>query len=874
MIRSYLLSVSEMLRAKPWGYSLSILSLALSLAFFILSMAYVHYESHYDQWIPGYKNIYRIELELNGKTRASGMERKDYSGIPEILEFATSLIPGGFNVEISYDERKHFINFNAASDNFLHMMGIGVIRGQIQNSNPATYYLAISERKAVEIFGSVENALGERIKPSNKNLFFTSSIERSHQPKHHEEGIITAVFRDVRPDSHMKFDLVGISPFIAATNYVLLEETASIEKITEILGSEFKSLQDKKIKSGEKSNNPSVVSYIKYLTDLRNSQLTLIRISDIYLFAKSGGFRHGDSNLVTTMTTFAFVLLSIGAINLAGLLVTQYSAREKEFIMRKICGSSPQNLSLMVLMEVILITGIACVLAALLVYLLASDFKQYVADFNLWLAMGNGLWGWIIIALFVVVLISVFMPILNIYNLNPAAIFRGFISQSLSQSTLVMVFVGFEVALAVVVIITALTMAGQVQHVSKRNFPFDVTDIYFLHTYGTGPNYLTSFLAFGLEDYFQSQFQSNVQFEAGLKRIPGVVKVGQSVSAPFIMGTFLNAQNKNAVQGGEQEVVINSLGKDFFATLDISLLAGNEFSDKDFEFAYTRLASRNFLRNSNNINERENSEEQQSKAPKLVSRVIINEAMLQKLGYSDPREAIGKRFNQADTSIMSATGNESFIIIGVTPNLYIEWTFGRQEKPAIYIPATNGYAGAMVIKYVGSDTSAFIKELEQLHKSSFPGMPDLKLDLVSLEGELESILRPHREKMNIFLGLSVMAIFIAGIGLHYAVQFTVSRQRREMAIRKVFGSSSKDIAIRVFWAFLKPVIAANIVAWPIAFLIMSEWLQQYSDRIQPGISMFITAGLISILLVVVVVGREAWRMARAMPYEGLLVTAQ
>ena len=180
----------------------------------------------------------------------------------------------------------------------------------------------------------------------------------------------------------------------------------------------------------------------------------------------------------------------------------------------------------------------------------------------------------------------------------------------------------------------------------------------------------------------------------------------------------------------------------------------------------------------------------------------------------------------------------------------------------------------MVIKYVGSDISAFIKELEQLHKNSFPEGPDRKLNLVSLEGELESILRPHQEKMNLFLGLSVMTIFIAGIGLHYAVQFTVSRQRREMAIRKVFGSSSKDIAIRVFWTFLKPVIAANIVAWPIAYLIMSEWLQQYSDRIQPGISMFIAAGLISILLVVVVVGREAWRTARAMPYEGLLVTAQ
>ena len=873
MIRSYLLSVLVMLKTKPWGYSLSILSLALSLAFFILSMAYVHYESHYDQWVPGYKNIFRIELELKGKAQAPDLDHLNFSGIPEILEVAYSIL-GMRKAEISYKKRKYSINFTAASDNFLPMMGIGVIRGQIQNSNSATYYLAISERKAVEIFGSVENALGKHIKPSEGFLFKTSPIGFSNQHFSHSTGIISAVFRDVRPDSHMEFDLVGSSSSGTSITYLRLEEAANIEKISELLGSRFKSSLDKERKSIIKSDNSSVVSYIQRLTDLQNSQLNLIRVSDIYLFSKSGGSKHGDSNLVATMTTFAFVLLSIGAINLAGLLVTQYSAREKEFIMRKICGSSPKNLSLMVLMEVILISGIACVLAALLVYLLASDFKQYVADFNLWLAIENGLWSWIIIVLFVVVLISVFMPILNIYNLNPAAIFRGFISQSLSQSTLVMVFVGFEVVLAVVVIITALTMAGQVQHVSKKNFPFDVTDIYFLRTYGEDSGYLGNTIIFGPEDYFQRKFQGNAKFEAGLKRIPGVIKVGQSISAPFILGKVLDAQNKNSAQGMEQEVVIKSMGKDFFTTLNIPLLAGNEFSDKDFDFAFARQASRALPFMFISADEREKREEQLGIALKPVSRVIINEAMLQKLGFSDPQEAIGERFDQTDTSIMLVTGNENFIIIGVTSNLYSEWTYGRQEKPAIYTPAPKGYAGAMVIKYVGSDTSAFIKELEQLHNSSFPGLPDLKLDLVSIEGELESILRPHQEKMNLFLGLSVMTIFIAGIGLHYAVQFTVSRQRREMSIRKVFGSSSKDIAIRVFWAFLKPVIAANIVAWPIAYLIMSEWLQQYSDRIQPGLSMFITAGLISILLVVVVVGCEAWRMARAMPYEGLLVTAQ
>ena len=177
-----------------------------------------------------------------------------------------------------------------------------------------------------------------------------------------------------------------------------------------------------------------------------------------------------------------------------------------------------------------------------------------------------------------------------------------------------------------------------------------------------------------------------------MKSIPGVVKVGQSVSAPYISGKFLELKTK-MLQGEEQEVVIRSMGKDFFTTLNISLLAGSEFSDKDFEFAFTRLASRAFSFSLFSPGEREKREEQQRNAPELVSRVIINEAMLQKLGFSDPRKAIGERFNQDDTSIIFATGDESYIIIGVTSNLYSEWTFGRQEKPAVYIPAPKGYAG-------------------------------------------------------------------------------------------------------------------------------------------------------------------------------------
>ena len=163
-----------MLKAKPWGYSLSILSLALSLAFFILSMAYVHYESHYDQWIPGYKNIYRVELELNGKCAVvrSGASRI-FLVSRKSWKLHTPSMPSGRPQRSHSMREKHFINFNAASENFLQMMGIGVIRGEIQTSNPATYYLAISERKAVEIFGSVENALGERIKTSRNGSIYS-----------------------------------------------------------------------------------------------------------------------------------------------------------------------------------------------------------------------------------------------------------------------------------------------------------------------------------------------------------------------------------------------------------------------------------------------------------------------------------------------------------------------------------------------------------------------------------------------------------------------------------------------------------------------------------------------------------------------------
>jgi len=120
-----------------------------------------------------------------------------------------------------------------------------------------------------------------------------------------------------------------------------------------------------------------------------------------------------------------------------------------------------------------------------------------------------------------------------------------------------------------------------------------------------------------------------------------------------------------------------------------------------------------------------------------------------------------------------------------------------------------------------------------------------------------------------FGAFALLAILVACLGLFGLAAFTAERRTREIGIRKVFGASTWDILRLLVWQFSKPVLVANLIAWPVAWWAMRDWLNTFDARIDLGPTPFLLAGLLALAVAVGTVGGHAFRVARANPIHAL-----
>ena len=123
--------------------------------------------------------------------------------------------------------------------------------------------------------------------------------------------------------------------------------------------------------------------------------------------------------------------------------------------------------------------------------------------------------------------------------------------------------------------------------------------------------------------------------------------------------------------------------------------------------------------------------------------------------------------------------------------------------------------------------------------------------------------------MQIFGLFSLLAIFVACLGLFGLVAFMAERRTKEIGIRKTLGASIPDLTLLLSKEFIKLVIVANFVAWPIAYYAMNLWLQQYAYRIQPGLGIFIISGTLALIIALSTISYQAIKAARANPIDSL-----
>jgi putative ABC transport system permease protein len=171
-----------------------------------------------------------------------------------------------------------------------------------------------------------------------------------------------------------------------------------------------------------------------------------------------------------------------------------------------------------------------------------------------------------------------------------------------------------------------------------------------------------------------------------------------------------------------------------------------------------------------------------------------------------------------------------------------------------------------VVRYDNADPRA-VRDAIQRVWSRFAA--DVPFEAEFSEEIVAEIYDAETARAKTFAGFAILAVIIAALGLFGLAAFTAERRTKEIGIRKVFGAGTGNIVQLLAWQFSKPVIIANIIAWPIAWWVMRDWLNTFDARIDLGPTPFLLAGLLALVIAVGTIAGHAFRVARTNPIHAL-----
>ncbi len=235
--------------------------------------------------------------------------------------------------------------------------------------------------------------------------------------------------------------------------------------------------------------------------------------------------------------------------------------------------------------------------------------------------------------------------------------------------------------------------------------------------------------------------------------------------------------------------------------------------------------------------------------------VLINEVLLKKLGWDDP---IGKTIHSDRTPPIS------YKIIGVIGDFHIQ-SLHQQINPMM-LRFLVGQPRYLIVRLLSESSPLTLLALENAWEEI---NPDIPFDYQFLNERIAQFYTYEKKMGNIFIYFTAFALFIAALGLYGLATFISEQRTKEIGIRKAMGSSISKIAYILSRDFAKPVLLANLVAWPVAWFTMNKWLQNFSFRADLALWVFPAAALLTVLLALITVNIRTIRAASANPVNSL-----
>ncbi len=635
------------------------------------------------------------------------------------------------------------------------------------------------------------------------------ALGRTIRMDHQHDFLVVGVLRDIPANSHLQFDVILPMSFRARTDKNLIDN----------YWYNYNFFGYVQLDPGVKTSPASLMALEKRMNDIfkknapdTEATMHLQPLPEIHLrssfIADVEG--HGNPQYVRIFAVVAVFVLLVACINFMNLATARSARRAKEVGLRKVIGANRKQLIGQFLGESLLLTFVSMLLAVVLVQAVLPAFNGLSGKALTLSLTDTKLFGGLLLLFLVTSLVSGSYPAFFLSAFQPVKVLKGGVTKVGSGTVFFrngLVVVQFVVS--IVLIVGTAVVYNQLQHIKTINLGYDKANLLYLPLKGDLPGSLPV-------------FRTELERNPALNDYTAVSHLPSSLT-----GSTMAVEWEGKDPEVQQQIPVLGVDESFLEVFRIQLPAG-----------------RNFAKN----------------AKADTASFIVNEKALQVMGIKT-ESAVGKPF-----TLWGTKGR----IIGVVKDFNFKPIHQPIEPIILWFSPSNLWYkpayGYMVVRTKPGQTEAAIAGAKQIWQKL---NPTYTFDYGFLDQDLDRLYRAEQRMGRIFNAFALLAIFISCLGLYGLAAFTAEQRTKEIGIRKVLGASVSSVVSLLSKDFLKLVLLANILAWPLAGYVMHQWLQNFAYRIDLSWGIFALAGVAALLIALFTVSFQAIKAAVANPVKSL-----
>jgi len=804
--------------------AINIASLTVGLTCIIFVVLFVRDELSYDKWIPDTSHLYRVELTIN----ILGRQPLRVAVTPYPMPVAMrDQIPGvtamtrlyTWTVTLTRGDRQFSQNVDVVDPDFFKVIRLPLIEG-----DPGTVF---RQPESVVLSASVAKAYFGDADPIGRIVTAAEGICDPHAASCPQVSLrVTGIMRDLPHNTQLVGDVfIPTSSLANPISEELKRDWFSEDGFTYVRlapGVDPTAVAAAMARIFDENVTPVLSRYAGIqVMGSKVYKAHLTPFTQVHLNSSQWEYNPTPAGSWSTLygvVAIGVLTLLVGCFNFMNLTTARATLRAREIALRKLLGAGRRQLMMQFLGEAVLVALISLMLALALAEVLLPLFDgflqrpialHYTTDWRLLLMLAG-------IAV-LTGLVSGSYPALVLSGLRPITGLRAGDARPHRSGGLRNVLVVLQFAVSVGMGIAAGVVFRQVSYARAMDLGFRHDNVVII----SGSPLLTG--------------EKQEAFEQALRSDPGVAAVGRSSYTPFTRG---QSNSDIQVPGMPEAFTINTtvIDPDYPVVYDIPLIAGRPLSDRGMD----RLDSIAIATGPDPLNEGRN--------------ILINAAAARRMGFS-PEAAVGKTIVYNHNHVR---------IVGVLADAKVH---GAREPvaPMIYVNVPS----------MGLNISVRLRPGQISHTLSFIDrtwhafMPAVAIQRGFLDQGFDQLYAQDKREGAMLGAFVIVAVLIGCLGLYGLAVFTAERRTKEIGIRKVSGARTADIVKLMLWRISVPVLLANLIAWPLAYAYLRNWLDGYAYRIALNPFYFLAGGAVALVIAWVTVYANTLRLARSSPVHAL-----